>query len=535
MIKLVDLFSGAGGLSLGFEQVPGFYTVGVIENNEYALETYLKNRQPNQNKILIERDIRSTDLHSFKKLTGKIDVLIGGPPCQGFSNANRQRNKFLSNNNLLVKKYVEAVKTLSPSVFVLENVGMIKSDTHKFFDSSFDHDDIIKLNINLKPESVVVYDNNIDGEETIKIFENHSEILRLLVTNQTYKSLRILDKILSQIKCKLPSTKLTEWIRINKNFLESELSCYEKKLNDSIIDKLIKVDINKTLNFLVVINEFTILEAKSSIHNLLDFQKALHLMEELIQYNIIYELFIEGNKVKIRTKSYSVLNYIIYSLMTEYDITTEELNSINYGVPQERKRFFMVGVKKGIGKNCKFVFPSPSSEKLTVFDAIGDLEEVIPSHEVAAIPINRRVNDAHSDYAKSLIDGCSLIYNHTITQTSEIALLRFKSLKQGENFHDLSTELKTSYTDIERTQNSIYKRLDFSHPSGTVVNIRKSMWIHPTKDRAVSIREAARIQSFPDNYIFYGPKDSQYQQVGNAVPPKLANAIAKSIFKLFDL
>jgi len=57
------------------------------------------------------------------------------------------------------------------------------------------------------------------------------------------------------------------------------------------------------------------------------------------------------------------------------------------------------------------------------------------------------------------------------------------------------------------------------------------MWIHPTINRAVSIREAARLQTFPDSFVFYGTKDSQYQQVGNAVPPILAKSIAEHIVK----
>ena len=103
-------------------------------------------------------------------------------------------------------------------------------------------------------------------------------------------------------------------------------------------------------------------------------------------------------------------------------------------------------------------------------------------------------------------------------------------LKQGENFHSLDDTLKTNtYTDIRRTQNTIYLRLDYEQPSGTVVNVRKSMWVHPVLDRAVSIREAARLQTFPDSFVFYGSKDKQYQQVGNAVPPIMARAIAEAL------
>ena len=85
-----------------------------------------------------------------------------------------------------------------------------------------------------------------------------------------------------------------------------------------------------------------------------------------------------------------------------------------------------------------------------------------------------------------------------------------------------------------RTQNTIYKRLEYEKPSDTVVNVRKSMWIHPKFNRAVSAREAARLQSFPDNYVFYGTKDSVYQQIGNAVPPILGRAVAEMVLKLLN-
>ena len=107
---------------------------------------------------------------------------------------------------------------------------------------------------------------------------------------------------------------------------------------------------------------------------------------------------------------------------------------------------------------------------------------------------------------------------------------RFKAIKQGQNFHSLAENLKTNtYTDASRTQNTIYLRLDYDEPSGTVVNVRKSMWIHPVLDRAISVREAARLQTFPDSFVFCGSKDKQYQQVGNAVPPIMAKSIAEKL------
>ena len=134
-----------------------------------------------------------------------------------------------------------------------------------------------------------------------------------------------------------------------------------------------------------------------------------------------------------------------------------------------------------------------------------------------------------SSVAQQLRDS-DVLKNHIITQTTDVAMKRFKALHQGENFHSLKNSLKiNTYTDIKRTQNTIYLRLNYDEPSGTVINVRKSMWIHPTLNRAISIREAARLQTFPDSFVFCGSKDKQYQQVGNAVPPIMAKAIAKQL------
>ena len=170
-------------------------------------------------------------------------------------------------------------------------------------------------------------------------------------------------------------------------------------------------------------------------------------------------------------------------------------------------------------------------EYRTVRDAISDLEDVEPivnlEDDKEGIKLPNKEN--LGELASSLRND-TVLYNHMITKTTDTAMERFKAIKQGQNFHSLDDALKTNtYTDAARTQNTIYLRLNYDEPSGTVVNVRKSMWIHPTLDRAISVREAARLQTFPDSFIFCGSKDKQYQQVGNAVPPIMAKSIAKKL------
>ena len=160
------------------------------------------------------------------------------------------------------------------------------------------------------------------------------------------------------------------------------------------------------------------------------------------------------------------------------------------------------------------------------------MQEITPSIEVNGDPVRLPPQDGGSALAKALRG--TRLYNHVTTATGDTALTRFRALQEGQNFHDLDSSLKTTYTDTTRTQNTIYMRLRYDEPCGTVVNVRKSMWIHPVLDRAISIREAARLQTFPDSFIFEGTKDAQYQQVGNAVPPLLAKLIAQSLLNVLD-
>ena len=103
--KVVDLFAGAGGLSLGFSQTNQYDIKVAFENSPYMQETY-KNNHPG---VQVFGDVCTANYQAIKKTFGEIDVVIGGPPCQGFSNANRQKNHAISQNNMLVKQYIRAI------------------------------------------------------------------------------------------------------------------------------------------------------------------------------------------------------------------------------------------------------------------------------------------------------------------------------------------------------------------------------------------------------------------------------------------
>lgn len=129
MFTTVDLFAGAGGLSYGFERTGQFQIVAAAEKNPNARKTYRRNHDAIRHFYEDVRDINYADIRND---FGSIDVVIGGPPCQGFSNANRQHTTLISMNNHLVKEFVRGVCELHPKAFLMENVAMLRSQLHRF-------------------------------------------------------------------------------------------------------------------------------------------------------------------------------------------------------------------------------------------------------------------------------------------------------------------------------------------------------------------------------------------------------------------
>ena len=123
--KVIDLFAGAGGLSLGFLQTQKYDIKVAFENSPYMQETYRLNHPG----VEVLGDVCAADYGMLQQKYGQIDVVIGGPPCQGFSNANRQKNHAISSNNLLVRQYIRAILELRPKAFVMENVSSIRIRT----------------------------------------------------------------------------------------------------------------------------------------------------------------------------------------------------------------------------------------------------------------------------------------------------------------------------------------------------------------------------------------------------------------------
>ena len=204
-----------------------------------------------------------------------------------------------------------------------------------------------------------------------------------------------------------------------------------------------------------------------------------------------------------------------------YSLKAGVLNASDYGVPQNRRRAVIIGKQNGNAPSL----PKPIDSAVTIWDAISDLAylESGEGEEEQAYKI-----PAQSEYQKMLRKGSTVLYNHVATNHSALALERLSMIPPNAGREVLPKEHLTksiysgTWTRMRKEEISVTITTRFDTPSS-------GKFTHPYLNRAITVREAARIQSFPDSFRFIGNKGSQMKQVGNAVPPLLAAAIADTI------
>ncbi len=528
VLRILDLFAGAGGMSYGFMQTGKFQVAVAVEKDKDAIKTYIKNHPS----ATVMGDIKDIDFEHLANENGPIDLVIGGPPCQGFSNANRQRNQLISTNNQLIKKYVDAVIKVGPKAFVMENVGMLQSQTHRFFLTNAEKETIYSYGIKLTSETTKLGESR-ELADFLTNTDCSADLCRCLAIDE--KDFALLNVL---YKNSYSQDRLTACIHRHKRKLEKCLlrqikkySGCENNVTTAVHSCLLHVQ--ASVEKLSSDNE----KAHANLSVLSSVQKILLSLCELYANDIDFKVIIDTRNISVQVDTYTVEDYLKACLGKRYYLASGILKASDFGVPQNRERYILIGVDKDLAQQEDVQLPSPikGRQDYTVRDAIGDLEIIPVSTDIIAEHTPEAIRPERMTKYQQYVCDSKMIYNHTVTATRDIALKRFAALRPGQNFHNLSNELKVeTYANLERTQNTIYKRLDYDKVSGTVLNVRKSMWIHPAIDRAVSIREAARLQSFKDSFVFFGTKDSQYQQIGNAVPPLMAQAIAERILELLN-
>ncbi len=526
MYKVVDLFAGAGGLSLGFMQTQKYDIKVAFENSPYMQDTYRLNHPG----VEVQGDVCAADYDAIKKKYGEIDVVIGGPPCQGFSNANRQKNHAISQNNMLVKQYIRAILELKPKAFVMENVSMLKSDVHRFYMEESDIETVKKCGVPVKSTPLHLLDAEYVFDGALDIVKDQQKIQQYLWPEQHYFELNVIYKAAKNLD------KMKSALAKHKKKLCAAAADYAKSSDNNHISRVSADAFQAVLDYYS--GELDASALKSKIEPAIMIQRMLSKAQEIYENHIVVDAYSVEDGIAAVIRSFAVYDYlekVLQAPENDYVLDKGVLCAADYGAPQKRMRFVVIGIKRSISP--KVALPKgrfDADEYRTVRDAISDLEDVTPVFDLEddknGIRIERKEN---LNELASALRNAEVLRNHIVTKTTDIAMERFRALKQGQNFHALDESLKmNTYTDAARTQNTIYLRLNYDEPSGTVVNVRKSMWIHPTLDRAISVREAARLQTFPDSFVFCGSKDKQYQQVGNAVPPIMAKSIAKKLAKI---
>lgn len=206
----------------------------------------------------------------------------------------------------------------------------------------------------------------------------------------------------------------------------------------------------------------------------------------------------------------------------DYTVTSFVLNAKDFGVPQNRSRFFVVASKHGIA----VAKPVMKEKAVTVKEAIDDLPLLDPGANECKLPYRTKASSSFAKQARGRLRSC---HNHLVSANNRTVLARYPHIPQGGNWEDIPPKLMGNYANAERCHTGIYRRLKENEASVVIGNYRKNMLIHPTQHRGLSVREAARLQSFPDSFIFMGSIGFQQQQVGNAVPPLLAQAVFETI------
>ena len=209
-----------------------------------------------------------------------------------------------------------------------------------------------------------------------------------------------------------------------------------------------------------------------------------------------------------------------------YQLFYKVVKAVEFGVPQKRERMIIIGVRKtGVDferawqeteKAILSEFPT-YFDVVSVRDAIGNLPATTDTGEV----INP---EPQTSYQRFLACASRTITNHNTTHHSATAIERMKKVKSGENFTVLDEKINSVHS-------GAYGRLSWDEPAPTITTRFDTpaggRFIHPVENRTLTPREAARIQSFPDDFVFQGNRTTICRQIGNAVPPKISYFLAR--------
>jgi DNA (cytosine-5)-methyltransferase 1 len=377
--SVVDLFAGAGGFSYGFLQTGRFSIKAAFENNHNAQKTYIRNHV----NTAVYNDVADALSDDVKVKLGKVDVVIGGPPCQGFSNANRQKIHVISQNNSLVKKFVQVVLHLNPMAFVMENVSMLQSNVHRFYVDEIDAEIIEKYSIKTTPSEIPLLEAEYIFPGVADIARNMARISSYLWKEKDYLSLNVVFKRRNNPK------KLCATLEKHKKRLLALANTLITSLdeNDPILKHSYAAGVAIQSYFDTAATCETADKLCTAIMPAIMLQRMLSKAKEILDNRIVVDNYSIKNGLVAHVTSMAVIDYIesiLGATSTGYSINYGVLPAVAFGVPQKRMRFVLIGVKKTICEDVKLPTGTFSeADYRTVKDAIKDLEEIEAETEVS--------------------------------------------------------------------------------------------------------------------------------------------------------
>lgn len=230
-----------------------------------------------------------------------------------------------------------------------------------------------------------------------------------------------------------------------------------------------------------------------------------------------------------------------------YNLEVFTLNAAEFGVPQSRLRVFFIGLKNTIPYDKELIEPKGfyfGEDQVTIEQAIMDLPQIKACEGTEE---QNYTTEPQNDFQRYVRNGSEKVYNHIAMRHTKRLVDRFEQIKFGQSVADVAIEHQQRQRgDASKVSGKVYSQNNMrpypDKPSPTIPASFQSNFVHPYINRNYTAREGARLQSFPDTYIFCGKRTtmsweknlSQYQQIGNAVPPLLAKGIALNIKKYLD-
>jgi DNA (cytosine-5)-methyltransferase 1 len=213
-----------------------------------------------------------------------------------------------------------------------------------------------------------------------------------------------------------------------------------------------------------------------------------------------------------------------------YQVEARILDGFRFGVPQHRQRLILIG----LDGNRTPIWPEPEDEMVSLRDAIGDLPPIPRAQRCERLPYDARRQT--SPYQRLMREGVEpddrdWIYEHVSRDVRPDDMEAFGLLAEGQTYVDLPEHLRRYRSDVFTDK---YKRLSWSELCRSITaHIAKDgyWYIHPDQHRTLSVREAARVQSFPDHFRFAGHLSQRYRQIGNAVPVLLGEAVGRAVLR----